>query len=423
MPALHDSRTTHDLGRVDVTCRTARATLHVWLASASLLALACAADERDARSRDGSEAMIEDTGLATNESDAGDSAGDAQSADARAADGLDGATRADANRQADAAETDAASSEAGSQRDAAKPIDAAQPTDAAQPSDAGQPTDATTPREAAITPGGMGSAPMMWKEHWFEHDRNLQLVAQNDWVVLYFDDEVNRANTTWILPFLTRVWTYTVEHYGQFTDGQRDGRLYAIYHQGRYSGGHPSTYFDGSHDFRNVSDVGPGPYPDGSYAISTHEVSHIVEGASRGMHGSPAFGLWGDSKWAEFYQYDLYVALGLSAEAKRVHDEFIGKSDDFPRAGTFWFRDWFYPLWRDHGGVQVMANYFRLLAQHFRKNGVNYGAGMNMGEFVHFMSGAAQTDLKSQASTAFGWSDSREAELVKAQKDFPGIHY
>jgi hypothetical protein len=277
----------------------------------------------------------------------------------------------------------------------------------------------------AGTPGGMGTPPATWTEHWFEHDQTLALVDHNDWVALYFDPDVSRTGTEWMLPFLTEVWKYTVTHYGQFTDGQRDGRLYAIYHQGRYSGGHPSTYFDSSHDYRNVSDVGPGPYPDGSYDISTHEVSHIIEGASRGVQGSPAFGLWGDSKWAEIYQYDLYLALGMTEHAARVFQRFTNASDDFPRPGTRWFRDWFHPIWRDHGGVAVLASYFRLLSQHFPKNagGTRYVRDLNFGEFVHFMSGAARTNLEARATTAFGWPAEREAEFTQAQADFPGITY
>ena len=276
----------------------------------------------------------------------------------------------------------------------------------------------------AGSPGGVaGAPPATWTEHWFEHNQVLKLVDSNDWVVLYFDDDVDRSKTDWILPFMTKVWKYTVTHYGQYTDGQRDGRLFAIYHQGKYSGGHPSTYFDASHDYRNVSDVGPGPFPDGDYDISSHEVSHIVEGASRGVHNSPAFGLWHDSKWAEFYQYDLYVGLGLSNDAKRVFDKFSNTSDDFPQAGTHWFRDWFYPLWKDHGGVNVMVKYYQLLADHFPKNGHDYSRDMNFGEFVHFMSGAAGTNLKAQATTAFGWPADRDAQFVQAQKDFPNLGY
>ena len=96
-----------------------------------------------------------------------------------------------------------------------------------------------------------------------------------------------------------------------------------------------------------------------------HEIGHTVESANNGTHGSPAYEVWGDSKWAEFYIYDVYTALGMHRDAKRVHRQFAGNRDDFPRRGTRWFRDWFYPLWRDCGQAAVMDRFFRLLAGHF----------------------------------------------------------
>ncbi|HSC89476.1 MAG TPA: hypothetical protein VLC09_19475 [Polyangiaceae bacterium] len=271
----------------------------------------------------------------------------------------------------------------------------------------------------ATTPGGIaGAPPSTWTEHWFEHVQEMALVDYDDWVAVYADADVNRDQIGWMMPFFHDLWQYTVTHYGQFTDGTRDGRVYMLFHQGRYSGGHPSTYFDASHDYRNVSDVGPGPHAIGSYGIPVHEVAHIVELASRGYHGSPAFGIWGDSKWAEFYTYDIYVGLGMEAEAQQAYDDYIVKSDDFPEGHTtFWFRDWFYPLWRDYGHVEVMANYFRLVAEHWD------GGGMNVGEYVHFTSGAAGTDLKALATTAFGWSEAREAEYAQAKLDYPELTY
>ena len=58
-----------------------------------------------------------------------------------------------------------------------------------------------------------------------------------------------------------------------------------------------------------------------------------MESASNGVHGSPAYEIWGDSKWAEFYIYDLYTALGMDREAKGVYRRFTGNTDDFPRRG------------------------------------------------------------------------------------------
>ena len=36
----------------------------------------------------------------------------------------------------------------------------------------------------------------------------------------------------------------------------------------------------------------------------------------------------GDSKWAEFYIYDLYTALGMDREARDAHRRFTGNTDD-----------------------------------------------------------------------------------------------
>jgi hypothetical protein len=289
------------------------------------------------------------------------------------------------------------------------PADAAT-ADATTPDALAEEADAATPLEAP---------PATWQEHWFEHDQLLDLYAYDDHVAIYFDADVDRAQTDWLLPFLSAMWQHTKATYGMFgTD-----RLYSIHHQGRYSGGHPSTYFDASHDLRNVSDCGPGPWGEGAVDLPSHEVAHVVEIAAFGVHGSPAFGLWGDSKWAEIYQYDVYVALGMEEDAQRLHDQFTAGTDDFPRAGTHWFRDWFYPLWEDHGHGALMARFFELLAMHFPKNGQDYARDLNWGEYVHFTSGAAGVDLQAMAEAAFGWPDAWEAELQAARLEFADVTY
>ena len=72
-----------------------------------------------------------------------------------------------------------------------------------------------------------------------------------------------------------------------------------------------------------------------------------------------------------------------------------------------------------------MAKYFQLLADRFprKDNCTEYDRDLNFGEFVHFMSGAAGTNLKDQATRAFGWPAERQVEFDKAQKDFPNIGY
>ncbi len=95
--------------------------------------------------------------------------------------------------------------------------------------------------------------PETWQEHWSEHHDLVKLVASNDDVAIYFDDAMPRRGIAWMVPFVTKAWQYTKKTYGNFGP---DPRLFAIFHQGKYNGGHPSTYFDDSHDHRNVSDCG-----------------------------------------------------------------------------------------------------------------------------------------------------------------------
>jgi hypothetical protein len=116
----------------------------------------------------------------------------------------------------------------------------------------------------------------------------------------------------------------------------------------------------------------------------------------------------------------------VAARTLGSHDRYTSTTDGFPRAGTHWFRDWFHPLWRDHGHAQVMVKFFKLLSMYFPKSSgrnPSYTRDLNWGEFVHFMSGAAGTDLEALATTAFSWPAEWEAQLQKARTDFPAITY
>jgi hypothetical protein len=270
-------------------------------------------------------------------------------------------------------------------------------------------------------PAWAQAAPTSWTEHWFEHNQTVSRVYQDNDVAVYFDADVNRS-ITWPNSFVGSVWKYTRRTYGHFG---ADSQLYAIFHTAKYSGGHPSTYFDTSHDSRNVIDVGSSSstaWTSGTgndLDIVTHEVAHIVEGASKGVHNSPAFGLWGDSKWAEIFVYDVYVGLGRTSDANRWFNQLQNATDSYPRSNTHWFRDWFYPIYKNYGGAAVLNRYFVLLAQYFPKNGRDYSRALNWGEFIHFWSGAAGVNLKTLATSAFGWPTEWETQFVQAQRSFP----
>lgn len=270
--------------------------------------------------------------------------------------------------------------------------------------------------------------PKTWQEHWFEHNQLLNLVYYDDDVAIYYDDRVSRS-VKWTFKYIGDVWRYTKEKYGAYGD---DPRLYAVFHTNIYTGGHPGYYFDGAHDNRNVIDCAPYEWltlENGGIDQPTHEVFHIVESASFNTKGSPGFGtppngIWGDSKFAEIYQYDVYLGLGLEAEAKRWSEAVMEQYNNNPRPLTYWFRDWFYPIYQNHGKTKVLVEYFRLVAKYFPKNtDKRFTRSMNWGEFVHFFSGAAGTDLKAQAQKAFGWTTEMDLQLYQAKIDFEDITY
>lgn len=269
---------------------------------------------------------------------------------------------------------------------------------------------------------GTPDLPTSWQEHWFEHVQVVTRQTYSDDVAVYFDPDMDPAQADWLDERTTQIWQYTKQTYGSFSNP----RLAAIFHEGKYGGGHPANVFDSSHDYRNVIDIGSSNWnPDDNWQrdVIVHEIGHIVEFASAGVHRSPAFPLWGDSKWCEIYGYDVYVRLGMTADADRVYNDDINTVDDFPRPGTYWFRDWFYPIWRDYGQTVPLTRFFELLAEHFHQYNGEYARDLNWGEFVHFWSGAAGVNLKPLATTAFGWPDEWEQQFVQAQRDFPGVTY
>jgi hypothetical protein len=267
------------------------------------------------------------------------------------------------------------------------------------------------------------ATPETWQEHWYEHTQLLDLFDTDDAVALYFDKDIDRAQATAFMPYVSKLWHYTLATYGSMGPG----RLYAIFHKDKYLGCHLAGHYDSSHDYRNVIDCGITTYDDPGVfqAFLPHVAAVLVEYVARGRDGAPADPLWRQGKWAEFYRYDLYLGTDMKGLADAYYALWTqdGATDPFPVANTHWFRDWSYPLWRDYNGAAVMNRFFTLLARDFPVKGVQYTRDLNWGEFVHFMSGAAGADLKPLATTAFGWPADRETQLQQARKDFPRITY
>lgn len=266
-----------------------------------------------------------------------------------------------------------------------------------------------------------------WQEHWFEHKQLVSRVYYDTVLAVYYDNEVSRS-ITWPYTFLKEVWLYSNATYGKLYG--TDKRLYAIFHAGKYGGGHPAYYYDAGHDHKNVIDCGSNAGNawitgmGNDLDLTTHEIGHIVESATHGTKGSPAFALWKDSKWMEIYIYDVYKGLKRDTDAARWFNMMMTTTDNFPAPNTQWFKNWFYPVYDKYGGSAVLSKFFKLLASHFPKNGDGrYTRDLNWGEFVHFWSGAAGVSLKAQATLAFGWPAAWEVQFNNAKTDFPGVIY
>lgn len=265
-----------------------------------------------------------------------------------------------------------------------------------------------------------------WQETWYEHVEPLGLVSHDGHAVIYADNAVVRTSAAWVQPFSSKVWQYIKTTYGAFGS---DPRVYVVTHQGtRYPGGHAAGYQDAHHGNRNVFDVNQATWTQSQPAMNliVRQAASIAESHNNGIRGSAGFSLWG-FKLGDLFEYDIYMGLGMTAEAQATHDRLLLASDSSPRAGSYWFRDWHLPIWMTHGRSQVLAKFFRLLAQHYptvaEGTGRRYARSLNHGEYVHFMSGAAGTSLKTLATQAFGWTAEMEAQFSKARTDFPAVTY
>ncbi len=281
-------------------------------------------------------------------------------------------------------------------------------------------------KSVVSTPKNNVTPDSVWQEHWFEHKEALRLVDSNKDVAVFYDKNMPE-DLKWPTAIMGKCWAYVKKNYGEFG---ADPRLYVILHRASgkdYAGGHPSPYFDASHDNRNVIDCGLGNWqtPTGEQiGMPIHEMGHIVTSASHGTKGSPSDVLWGDSKFMEIFNYDVLLNIGMKDEAKKVYEQMQNQQDDFPRAGTQWFKNWFFPIYSRYGKGKVLNNYFELLALNFPKSkSGRFTRDLNFGEFIHFWCGAAGVDLKETAELAFGWPPIYDTQLAQAKKEFYRVTY
>lgn len=268
-------------------------------------------------------------------------------------------------------------------------------------------------------PGGP-VPPLNWTEHWYEHGEQLTRVYYDACIALYFDGDVTATAKDWLIPFLNQAWSYSLGTYGTL-GGER---LYVVVHQGKHAGGHSATYHEASHDHHNVIDMGAAEWLPGAYDLPAHLLGFIVD--TTGAHskaGSAKDEHYGNEGFPLIYKYDLYVALGLTEVASAAHAYFTTLSNDQPYPDTYWYRDWFYPLWRDHGHAKVFVDYMTLLQQHAPADAAGWLSTLDYGQYFHFMSGAAGQDLEPLARDAFQWRPDFDEEVSSARTEFPEITY
>lgn len=294
--------------------------------------------------------------------------------------------------------------------------------------------------EVAVEESGntLPAPPATWQENWFEHDQVVKRVFYNDRIAVYFDDDVDTVQTTWMFPFIDTVWSYTRSVYGDFGESDTTNRLFAIFHTGKYGGGHPFMYYDANRMYRNGIDIGSGAdawINQTNWETNTiiHEVAHVVEMAGKGVKNSPAhWSIWGDSKWAEIFVYDVYKNTHMTSKMNDAYTDFYNTTDNFPRANTAWFKHWFLPIYQQFNEATVLNAYFEALAAAFPKRpypviGQEYTRELNFGEFVHFWSAASGVNLSTRARLAFGPNDRNNAswltQFTQAQADFGSLSY
>ncbi|MGC4065111.1 MAG: fibronectin type III domain-containing protein [Polyangiaceae bacterium] len=299
----------------------------------------------------------------------------------------------------------------------------------------------------SATTAALTDPPASWVETgWYGgHNRTVYRTYLDRNIALYFDEYVtNRNSVTWMSPIFTEAWAYVKRTYGSFSDPI----LYVIGNQDNiasdvndaYSVGGIQDVFNSDAYYRNIifsvsGDWTSGPDwsstdPGWNFGSLLHEMCHIVEGNNNGTWGSPSYGVWQDSKWAEIFAYDVLLHIPTVTSSSAATNEYNRHLTDVDDYGRHWFRDWYYPLYSgsagntaaDKRGTALLVRYFQLLAQYLPKANGSYPRGLNMGEYIHFMSGAAGMNLETLGRTAFATTPQVALQLARARAEFPAIY-
>ena len=273
--------------------------------------------------------------------------------------------------------------------------------------------------DAIINTDPEGSPPRGLTESWNDHTEVLNRQIFESDVAVYYDDATDRS-IEWPFTFFPSVWTYTTSTYGSFGS---NNTLYVVGH-GTELNSFYKTYFEEDAGNRNIIDFNLTSEEPTAKALDSPVslLAQLVENANNGVSGSPASAVWQD-KFQEIFTYDLYLSIGRDADAERVKALYSSESAGFPAADTFWFRDWFLPLYEANEGAALLNNFFTVLSANYPIDGGKYARDMNLGELVHFFSGATGEDLEPLAVSTLGFTEANMNELLQARAEFPELNY
>jgi len=268
--------------------------------------------------------------------------------------------------------------------------------------------------DAVVNTDGANAPARGFNENWFGHEESLNRQYYETNVAVYYDDYVDRA-IDWPFLFTQNVWDNAISAYNNVGNNI----LYAVFHTGVTDRAEFLTDFE--------SDVNGGvidiPLNDAEMeeektTLIISQIGKLVEYSAKGVEGSPAEDLWMD-EFNKIFVYDTYLNIDMEAEATTVKDRYSTTQIN----GVYWFRDWFLPVYETYGKTSFLNNFYNIASQNFPKDGDRYARSMNLGEFVHFMSGAAGEDLQPIAESAFNWTEDVENELLQARVSFPDLAY
>ncbi len=257
--------------------------------------------------------------------------------------------------------------------------------------------------------------------NWNGHSGVLNRKYFDTYIAVYYGDEVNRE-IEWPYTFISDSWRFVIDNYGDF--GDAGSRLYAVIHEDLGSDPYIATYFDEVSNFQSLIDISleGGEIDANNKDKIAFLIEALVENSVKGVKGAIGQELWKD-QFSKIFVYSMYKAMGFDDDAQRIYDAAIAEEVAYPSAGTFWFKDWFFPLYEDYNGSVVFSNFFKLLSEKFPLEGNSYSRDLNLGEMVHFFSGATGEDLQPFAELAFGWNPEYEELLFQAKAKFPDLNY